>query len=181
MSSKYLVPSRLAVAITTSLVAGTTSAAVITVDTLADPGDPTECSLRAALESVNQQIAVDGCVAGDGNSDQILFGSGLTGSLALTSGSLVATNDVSIVGPGASDLTIDANGASRVFHAYGYAQVSLGGVTLTGGSASFGAGAYVTDGASLVLDNCIITGNSASDFGGGIEVFGASCRSTAAL
>jgi hypothetical protein len=174
MSAKYSVhPSRLALAITASLAAGQLGAATITVDTLADPGGSTECSLRSAISAVTGQIAVDGCLAGDGLNDAIEFAPGLTGTITLASGSLVVDSNVTITGPGAADLTIDANRASRVLQVQGYSTVSISGVTVQGGYDSFGAGIYITDG-YLSLQDCVIQDNQASGFGGGIELFGGS-------
>lgn len=171
MSAKYSVnPSRLAVAVATALAASHVSAATITVDTLADPGAGGECSLRSAIASVNTQAAVDACYAGDGVNDTIEFAPGLTGQITLSGSSLELTSDVTITGPGAGDLTVDGDQYSRVFHPQG-ATVSISGLTISGGSADFGAGAYVTDYASLNLADCVLTGNEAVSFGGAIEVF----------
>jgi len=174
MSSKYSVsPARLAMAITASLSASQLSAATITVDTLADPGSIEECSLRAAIEAVNTQAAVDYCAAGDGIDDTIQFAPGLTGTITLNGSSLLVSSDVSIVGPGAANLAIDANQASRVVQVQNYATATISGLTFQGGSADYGAGVYIT-GAYVSLQDCVIQNNQASGFGGGIELFGGS-------
>ncbi len=69
-------------------------------------------------------------------------------------------------GPGASLLSINANGASQVF-VHSVLSAALSGLTITGGSARYGGGLYNMGGMLSVTD-CIITGNSALSFGGGV-------------
>ena len=73
-----------------------------------------------------------------------------------------------IDGPGPNLLTINGNGASRVFVENG-SSATLSGLTITGGSAPFGGGVAVYGG-TLSLNNCTISGNSAARFGGGLRV-----------
>jgi len=169
MSSSFR-PSHLALAISSALALSSVQAAVVTVDTLADPGEKSNCSLRAAIESVNNQYAVDDCVfTPDGLDDTIEFAAGLEGSIVLTDGELLVTEDVTISGPGADLLTIDAQGNSGVFSISG-AAASISDLTITGGIRSFGAGVYVNY-ADARLSDCVISGNYANSLGGGIEVF----------
>src|SRR5262249_31507141 len=68
-----------------------------------------------------------------------------------------------VAGPGANLLTINGNGASRVFiHWRGSAYLS--GLTISGGSADNGGGVINYYG-TLSLTGCIVTGNAAT--GGG--------------
>ncbi len=174
MSFKQAVhPSRLAVAIAASLAASHVSSAVITVDSLSDPGDPTECSLRSAIESVNTQAAVDACYAGDGVNDTVVFAPGLTGTITLDGNALDISADVIITGPGAAQLTVDAGQQNGGFEVSNYAQATLSGLTIENGSAAFGAGAYVNNG-YLTLQDCVLRNNQASSNGGAIELFGGS-------
>lgn len=76
-------------------------AATFTVTNLADNNAG---SLRAAIAQANQSAGAD----------TIVFQNGLTGTITLTSGELSVTDSVTIAGPGASKITIDANNASRV-------------------------------------------------------------------
>jgi hypothetical protein len=90
----------------------------------------------------------------------------------LTGGELRVTNSVTIFGPGATNLMINGNAASRVFHTGQSNIVSISGLTITNGVAGSvapgGAGIY-NDHAMLVVSNCVVTGNSAgSNSGGGI-------------
>src|SRR5262249_2669070 len=51
--------------------------------------------------------------------DAIDFAPGLRGTIALTSGELGITDDLSIDGPGANRLAVSGSNASRVFHVSG--------------------------------------------------------------
>src|SRR5438067_13661342 len=77
-------------------------AATFTVGNTSDSGAG---SLRQAILDAN----------GAAGADTILFGSGVTGTITLTSGQLSITGDLTITGPGANRLTVSGNNASRVF------------------------------------------------------------------
>src|SRR6516225_412584 len=90
-------------------------------------------SLRQALAD-----AVDG--------DTINFNSSLNGqTITLTSGELLVDKRVTISGPGANMLAVDANHTSRVFYIASGKDVTISGLTITNGSApspQFGGGIY---------------------------------------
>jgi CSLREA domain-containing protein len=123
---------------------------------------PDACTLRAAVEAAN----------GNGLADEITFDDDLVGPIVLTQGDITIANDggLTITGPGASELTVDANDNGRIFLIAGSADVTISGLTLTGGSVVGGNGGaiLVSMDAALTLDSMMITGNSASfnDFGG---------------
>src|SRR5512140_3120380 len=71
--------------------------------TLTDVGDSGPGTLRAALASV---------AAGD----TIVIPGGLSSTITLTSGELLVTRDVAIVGPGPGQMAVSGNHNSRVFH-----------------------------------------------------------------
>src|SRR6516164_5004795 len=73
-----------------------------TVRNLADSGPG---SLRQAVLDANAHPGADG----------IRFAHGLHGTIALTSGELSITDDLTIDGPGANRLAVSGNDASRVF------------------------------------------------------------------
>src|SRR4051812_2278366 len=58
--------------------------------------------------------------------DIIMFDAAVTGTITLTSGELAFTKSLTISGPGAANLTISGNNASRVF------SVSSGQITIAG-------------------------------------------------
>jgi hypothetical protein len=95
----------------------------------------------------------------------ITFAPGLHGTIALTGGPLAITSGVTIQGPGANVLTIDAGGQSRVFSVGGGSadKVTISGLTITGGSAATGGGIWNAD--TLTLSDVVVTNNT----GGGIE------------
>src|SRR5262245_9205666 len=94
--------------------------ATITVTTINDNGSG---SLRQALAD-----AVNG--------DTINFNSSLNGqTITLTSGELLLDKHITISGPGANRLAVDANQASRVFRIVSGRDVTLSGMTVTNGSA----------------------------------------------
>jgi len=124
--------------------------------TIVNTNDNGTGSLRQALAD-----AVDG--------DTINFNSSLNGeTITLTSGELLVDKRVTISGPGANRLAVDANHTSRVFYIASGTDVTISGLTITNGSApshQFGGGIY-NDHATLTLSSCTISGNAANQGGG---------------
>ncbi|GEM_PF-2196024 len=85
------------------LYAAPAEAAGFSVTNTADAGPG---SLRAAVEQAN---AADGA-------DVITFDAVVSGTIALTSGEIEITDDLTIDGPGSGTLSVDAGGDSRVFN-----------------------------------------------------------------
>ncbi len=164
----------LALAISCALAAGTSQAAIITVDTLNDPGVADECSLRHAIETINAQVPVygSGCEPPDGTNDTIVFDSGLSGTITLTEGRLGIYESMVIEGPGADVIAVDADGASGVM-LIDSAEVTISGLTISGGSSNAGGGVYVAYDSQVWLSDCVISENYATSLGGGIHVFDA--------
>jgi hypothetical protein len=105
--------------------------------------------------------------------DTIVFDHRLDGqTIALTSGQLTITEDVSIVGPGAGELTISGSGLSRVFTVLGGATASLTGLKVAGGLADQGGG--ILNAGNLSLLNVTVAGDQAvgdsatTGLGGGV-------------
>ena len=111
-------------------------------------------SLRASLASATDGDTIDA--------------SSVTGTILLTSGELLVTNSVDIIGPGPANLAVDGNAASSVFHINNGVTVSISGLSITNGngSASRGGG-ILNDFSTLTVSTCCIRGNCA-DEGGGI-------------
>src|SRR6478752_2693032 len=135
------------------LIALSTQAATITVTNTNDSGSG---SLRQA-------------VADAFGGDTINFSSSLNGqTIMLTSGELLVDKRVTISGPGANTLAVDANHTSRVFYIASGTDVTISGLTITNGSApspQFGGGIY-NDHATLTVRRCTLSGNSAASGGG---------------
>ncbi len=138
---------------------------VFTVTNLSDAAVAPAGSLREAIDLANAAPGVD----------TINFATGLTGTLSLAAGAgdLDITDSVSINGPGATDLTIDAAAAtSRIFNIEATSgDVMLKGMTLANGAAGVGAngGAVYFDSLGmLTISDSVISGNTAGANGGGI-------------
>ena len=135
-------------------------AATITVTSTADSGPGT---LRDALASVADGDTIDA--------------SGVSGTIALTSGELLVTNSVDILGPGPANLAVDGNfpnTTNRVFHIAQSNIVTIASLTITNGASVFtdlGTG-ILNDHSTLTVSNCTLSGNSAHN-GGGIYNDGA--------
>ena len=131
------------------------------VTSLADSGVG---SLREALQSANATGATDAIVF-----DEALAG---TINLGIANGALQITSPVSIQGPGSGSMTVDANATSsdkfRVFEISDAANdVSITGLTLTGGMVDDGGGGILFRSAdTLTLVDTVVTGNQASNGGG---------------
>ena len=140
--------------------------AVLTVSNLSDgpvvatgdlPG-----SLRQAIFDAN-------AMASD---DMIQFASGLSGTINLVAGEIPITDDLSISGPTTASLMIDAGAASRIFLiddgvTTNQIAVSISNLTLTNGAVT-GSGGAINSSEEVTLLETAITGNTASDDGGGI-------------
>ncbi len=129
-----------------------------TVGNLNDSG---AYSLRAAIQSGDATIA---------------FAQGLHGTITLES-ELLITDSVTINGPGANVLSVSGNNSSRVFEV-ATGQVAISGLTITDGQevAANGGGILVDAGATLNLDQVVVSDDSATadssgnyGNGGGIE------------
>src|SRR6185295_16394855 len=86
---------------------------------------------------------------------------------------LVIKNDLTIIGPGAGQLTIDANQRSRVLEVGDKTSavkvVSISGLTLTGGKdTGTSGGGLLNQEETLTITDSIVTGNVANA-GGGIH------------
>ena len=145
------------------LIALSTQAATITVTNTNDSGSG---SLRQA-------------VADAFGGDTINFSSSLNGqTIMLTSGVLLVDKSVTISGPGANTLAVDANHASRVFHIASGQTVTISGLSITNGLAStpvlfYAGGGIYNDNATLTVSSCAISGNSTptDQFGNGGGIF----------
>ena len=125
-------------------------------------------TLREAIEAANTNAIVGDAHAGsDTETDIITFDPSLTsGTIVLGGTELSITEDLEIQGLGADRLTIDADGASRIFNITSGTSSSISQLTLTGGNADYG-GAIRTSGLLQVSD-CEIDNNTATNHGGGI-------------
>lgn len=145
----------------------------LVVRTLADESETqgTE-SFGIADLSLREAIAAASLQAGN---DTIVFASGVVGEIELSStyGQLVLTSPLTISGPGATSLTIDANANAsslrRIFTVNSGVNATISGVTLTGGyitGTNYG-GAILVNG-NLTIDSAVLSGNQAGLYGGAV-------------
>jgi Bacterial Ig domain/Bacterial SH3 domain len=131
------------------------------------------CTLILAIQEANTSGASGGaCVAGAAGADTIVLASGATYNL--TAGPFAAdgnnglpsiTSTITITGNGAT-ITRTGGGNFRIFHIAASGNLTVNNVTVSNGAEVNGAGLYNLG--ILVLNNCVITGNSAQIHGGGI-------------
>jgi hypothetical protein len=137
-------------------------AAVIEVQNLADSGPG---SLRQAVLDANATVAAD----------EITFASNLSGTVTLTSGEIVITDETSISGPGADRITVSGNDASRIFDINMTTPgepVRIADLTLAdGNSGGQDGGAVQTLTAELTLQRTeLVSNTSATNDGGAVYV-----------
>ena len=119
-----------------------TPAATITVTNTNDGGPG---SLRQALANSN-------------NGDTINFA--VTGTITLTSDGLVIDKNVTISGPGASQLSIDGN---QTYFVIGLVRDKI--ATISGLTIRNGLGGVWNDHGALTVSNCIVSGNAEGGLG----------------
>lgn len=150
----------------------TVYASGITVNTSDDElNSDGDCSLREAIRAANLDTAVDACSPGS-DADEITFNLTTPAIITLTQGQLVIKNDpLTLTGPGAAQLTLSGNGASRIFDVAGSAPVTLTAITLRNGATS-GSGGAVRSDSALTVANVVLAHNAVSGDGGAIDVDG---------
>ncbi|MBE8969279.1 DUF4347 domain-containing protein [Nostocales cyanobacterium LEGE 12452] len=130
-----------------------------------DDGDANNgiTTLREAIKLANAS-AEDDAIAFEG-----VFTDDTPDIISLTSGQLTITDNITILGTGASKLTVSGNNASRLFEISGLGtDVSIDGLTLANGNDTLGGGILVNSYGILNLTNSIVSGN----VGGGINSSG---------
>jgi CSLREA domain-containing protein len=157
------------VAVVATLIAPLSArAATFTVTTTADSNDgsctPALCSFRDALNAAEGQPPGSTVVVPAGT---------YKGTMLAGNGVWSPSGQYTIQGAGAGQTIIDGNGLGRAFAFYG--QITVVGVTVTGGKAPFAGcecgGAFeVRQGGFLTLVNSVVQGNSAPGGGGGVDV-----------
>ncbi len=161
VSSGMVLASGVALSLGMGLASQPVEAASFTVINLNDDGAG---SLRQAIVDANSAAGTD----------TIRFQEGLTGTITLTTGQLEITDSLDLEGPGAATITVSGNNASKVFYIYSATaelDVSISGLTITGGNDQIGAGIFNAN-ENLTLDSVTITSNTATNGGGGIWASG---------
>ncbi len=130
-------------------------------------------SLREAITAANTNAAFGDAAAGQADltggptGDTITFATSLSGQTITLSGQQLAMSDeLSITGLGATQLTVSGNQLSRVFSIAADATVAISRLTIAGGlSAANGGGIYNAGTLTLMDDN--VSGNASNGADGG--------------
>lgn len=138
------------------------ASALATTHTVTNTNDSGAGSLRQAI-------------ANAASGDTINFSLSYPATITTTSGILFIDKSLTITGPGVDDLTVGTAKSNSVFRILGAnIQVTVSGLTVTGGNSySGGGGGFYAEGDSmtLTLQNCKVSGNEAA-YGGGVYVLG---------
>ena len=119
---------------------------------------------NAGVGSLRQALQDNGLMGG-GNT--IVFVGGAVGTITLTSGELLISTNVTIIGPGADVLTVSGNNASRVFRVTN-AVASISGLSLVNGNSGVNnRGGGLHNSGTLTFSNCVVA-NCVSDYAGGL-------------
>lgn len=153
----------------------------ITVNTTDDElnGDD-DCSLREAIRAANTDSVVSGNSAGSGT-DTIILPAGTytltmigTPEDAALTGDLDITDDLTVIGDGASTTIIDGNGSitgDRVLHIVGTNSVTFSGITIQNGNTGGGVnGGGLRNDGTLTMTTSIISNNVAAHGAGILNV-----------
>lgn len=117
------------------------------------------CSLRDAITAIE---------ANNGSTGSITFAKSLNGTITLSGALPALSGQITITGPGASNLTVSGGNTVQVFYVASGA-ASISGLTIANGnSAGSGNGGGIYNNGSLTVNNSAFTGNSANTYGGGI-------------
>lgn len=184
MKSRVGIPFSLASLFLAATVQAATITPNITTDpALVGPGVGTDCSLRYAIESINNGAFEGGCAAVStgalGTGDTVILGAN-TYTLTLSgedddnaTGDIDVQENAAIQGAGSGSTTVDASGIAagdRAFEFYYLAnEVSLTGVTVTGGDVrltDFEGGGINISAQNVTLEDVRVVGNFANDGGG---------------
>jgi len=192
--------------LTLALAPAAAGAATITVDSLADPGTVSTCTLRQAIDSaVNDPTGLSNCDAGGAGSDDIVFDPSLftpagqqTIQLSDNDGQapLLIVGDMTIAGPGAGELAIHGftdmlSDGNRVIDVDSDWTVTISDLEVTGGDED-GVGDRTGGGirnlGDLTLTRVVVDGNQVTSitppafnvfaYGGGIASLGTTSKLT---
>lgn len=161
LSVRVVRPIAVAVVLTIVLAsAAGAGAASFTVSNTADSGPG---SLRQAVLDANANPGAD----------TITFG--VTGTITLTSGDLVATDHLTIDGPGAASLTVSGNNTSRVLRVNPGVTLNVEDLTIadgfaTGPDEAGNGGGILNFFGTLTVTNTTFSGNTADGISGGAIV-----------
>lgn len=123
-------------------------------------------SLREAILAANKEDDPVTIILGPGTYRLEIVGMDNTGRR----GDLDLNGDIDIQGAGSGLTIVDASGITggdRIFHVRNGADVSIQGLTVTGGQGKEGAGILIEEATTLTLEDVVVSGNHASGQDGG--------------
>ncbi|MFO0881574.1 MAG: choice-of-anchor Q domain-containing protein [Gemmataceae bacterium] len=134
-----------------------TEAAGLVVTTVADIVNPFdgETSLREAVTHANARPGAD----------TITFG--VTGTVTVSGDNFVVSDELTLSGPGAEELTIQGNRFFRLFTIAAGATATITQLTLTGSNSQSAYGGSIENLGTLFVDRCVVT-DTWGNFGGAI-------------
>jgi CSLREA domain-containing protein len=143
-------------------------AAIIPVNTTEDlpiPANNSNCSLREAIEAIRTAAQVDLCPAA-GTDENTIDLAAITGTISLSAELVIDNRDVTIIGPGARNLTISGNDVVGVVRVRAAKDLILKGVTIARGRRDDGGG--ITNNGQLTVEETSFVANFAQNDGGAI-------------
>jgi uncharacterized repeat protein (TIGR01451 family) len=152
----------------------------------ADPNSENDSvsSLATVLGCFTNQVVTTSADNGAGSLRQAILDACSVGStitfdmtqvvspITLSTGELIVDKNVTITGPGASLLTVDANQTSRVFNIGAGKTAGISGLTVANGKvvdSAAGGGIYIDTGGALTLTDSTLSGNSSSTLSGAMS------------
>ncbi|MEH2147716.1 DUF4347 domain-containing protein [Nostoc sp.] len=137
-------------------------AGVLATFTVNDTQDADDGDANNGITTLREAINLANAIAFGG-----IFSDTTPDIITLTSGQLTITDDVTILGTGASKLTVSGNNASRVFEISGFGRdVSIDGLKIANGNDS---GILADTNTFLSLSNSNVSDNTSTSSGGGIN------------
>jgi len=139
----------------------------IEVTTLGSAGTPGECTLHDAVAAANNQAAYGNCPAPADDYPTIVFAGGLDGTIT-KSDSLVISASLRIDGDERIGVELPGDVSGSVLIAEdSVEQLTIDGLSVSGGNAGSGGGLH-SQATHLTVRDSVISGNTASNDGGGI-------------
>src|SRR5580765_1216430 len=96
-------------------------------------------------------------IAASAENDTINFG--VPGVIYLTTGELVISHNLAILGSGPASIELDGNRSSRVFTVYPFTTVNISNLKIGGGVSTEANGGAIENSGTLTLNNCLLSYN----------------------